>query len=116
MDLRKYRDIPYETRDYCMICERKIEYPVIDMPEFPLTEIYLDRKIEEKLGYLDQSFHFCSHCGHGQIANVIDVKLQYDASYFSGLRGAYPAVKLLNISLIFSAKFPEVEHFGLSSR
>jgi hypothetical protein len=60
-----------------MICEKSIEAPLIEMPDFPLTEIYVDRKIEEKLGFVDQSFQFCSICGHGQIANVIDTELQY---------------------------------------
>ena len=77
MDIEKYRSIPYETRECCLICGKKATDPVIDMPDFPLTEIYVDRKIEEKLGYVDQSFCFCPHCGHGQIKNVIDVELQY---------------------------------------
>ena len=77
MNLDKFRNINYEHRESCMICEKSIEAPLIEMPDFPLTEIYVDRKIEEKLGFVDQSFQFCSICGHGQIANVIYTELQY---------------------------------------
>ena len=60
-----------------MICEAPSSEPVFSMPEFPLTEIFVREKMQEKLGIVDQSFNFCSNCGHGQLANVIDVELQY---------------------------------------
>lgn len=50
------------------------------LPEFPMTEIYVKSKVKEKLGFVDQAFHLCGKCGHGQIANVIDLELQYGNS------------------------------------
>lgn len=77
MDLKKYRDIPYQKRCGCMICGKKSVSPIIRLPKFPLTELYVRSKPRELLGFADQALHLCSNCGHGQIANVIDVKLQY---------------------------------------
>ena len=83
MDIERYKNISYETRDCCMVCENKVTGSTIDMPDFPMTEIFVDERIEEKLGFVDQGFYFCPYCGHGQIANVIDVGLQYgDASTY----------------------------------
>ena len=77
MDIEKYRNISFEYRKNCMICGKETSNPIIQMPEFPLTEVYINEKPDKKLGYVDQVFHFCKHCGHGQIENVIDVNLQY---------------------------------------
>ena len=77
VDVKKYRNIPYQTREFCMVCEKEIRGPVVDMPEFPLSEIYVDKKVDETLAVADQGFCFCSHCGHAQLRNVIDVELQY---------------------------------------
>ncbi len=83
MNYEKFRNIQYEKREHCLICGKKSGTPLIELPKFPMTEIYTREKIKEKLGVLDQSFHLCLNCGHGQIANVIDIELQYnnDESY-----------------------------------
>ena len=47
-----------------MICGESSAAPVISFPEFPLTEIYVERIETERVGYLDQSFHLCPNCGH----------------------------------------------------
>lgn len=77
MDYKRYKDIPYGKRSYCLICEKKTGSPIIEMPQFPVTEIYVDKRMDEKLGFADQGFHLCANCGHGQIENVIDVEFQY---------------------------------------
>lgn len=77
MDLNKYRNIRYQTRDHCLVCGKKSSSPIIALADFPLTEIYVDKKAEEKLGYVDQKFQLCTRCGHGQLANVVDLDLQY---------------------------------------
>ncbi len=84
LDLSKYEDIAFETRHTCMICGENSIDSVIDMPSFPLTEIYVDEKIDQKVGIADQIFQFCSSCGHAQIGNVLDQELLYDSgsSYF----------------------------------
>ncbi len=84
LDIAKFKNIKYEQRTRCVICDTKMAAPVIRLPDFPMTEIYSSRPIAKKVGFLDQSFHFCANCGHGQLARVIDVELQYgqNFSYF----------------------------------
>jgi hypothetical protein len=86
MNIAKLTNIQFEKRTHCLICEKKMGEPTIDLPEFPMTELYSPEKIEEKAGILDQSFHYCPHCGHGQLANVIDVELQYDSAFSYNFR------------------------------
>jgi hypothetical protein len=84
VEIKNYKNIAFEKRTHCVICDKKFDNPVIELPNFPMTEIYSEKKITEKVGVIDQNFHFCTKCGHGQLANVIDVDLQYgfSSSYF----------------------------------
>ena len=77
MNIEKFKNITTQKRTHCVICGKKMDVAVIELPHFPITEIYSKKLVEENVGFVDQSFHFCTRCGHGQIANVIDVELQY---------------------------------------
>lgn len=81
INLDKFRDIHFKRRTECVVCGAKSTEPVIDLPGFPLTEIYVDKKMSEKIGFVDQAFHVCPRCGHGQIAHVIDPEVLYGDSY-----------------------------------
>lgn len=63
-----------------MVCGEKTDKAIIELPNFPMTEIYTTEKIKEKVAFCNQSFHVCRKCGHGQISHVIDVSLQYGDS------------------------------------
>jgi len=80
IDLNKFRNIKFDRRTNCQVCGQLSDDPLFDLPGFPMTEIYVKDKVKERLGFVDQSFHLCSKCGHGQIANVIDIELQYGNS------------------------------------
>lgn len=77
MDYNKYKNIKFQKRTHCVICETMFEPAIIDLPDFPITEVYCNEKPKEKIGFCDQAFHFCPNCGHGQLSNVIDIELQY---------------------------------------
>ncbi len=81
IDIDKYRNIPFETREICMVCNHPSQPSVIDLPNLPMTEIYFHEKIKESVGIVDQSLDFCSNCGHAQLRNVIDVELQYGETF-----------------------------------
>ncbi len=83
-DLTKYRHIPFTDRNHCLVCGNNSWDVSIEMPRFPMTEIYTEQKCQEGLGYVDQAFDFCTRCGHGQLRNVIDPEFQYGdaSSYF----------------------------------
>ena len=70
-DISRFKDIVYERRTHCVICGEKSGPPVIKLPGFPMTEIYTKKRIAEKAGFLDQNFHLCGCCGHGQLENII---------------------------------------------
>lgn len=83
VDIDKLRNIPYSKRGECVVCGNKLSPPLIDLPAFPLTEIFTAEIIRDKIGFMDQHFHFCSHCGQGSIANIINREFQYNsAAYF----------------------------------
>jgi len=88
MNTDKYRDIPFTKRELCAICERSLVEPIIKYPSFPLTEIYVDHKISEKLGFIDQALHYCDHCGFGQLENIIEPKILYNDTYKTRTTGS----------------------------
>ena len=59
INFEKYKEIKFGERTFCKICNEKSLEPIIDLPDFPLTEIYVDTKISEKIGVVDQAFQFC---------------------------------------------------------
>lgn len=80
IDLNKFRNIRFDHRVNCQICGEPSSDPLFELPSFPMTEVYVKEKVRERLGFVDQSFHLCDRCGHAQIANVIDLELQYGNS------------------------------------
>ena len=80
IDIEKFKNIPFVKRTTCVICDEKVGKPLIELPDFPMTEIYTTEKVDEKVGFADQVFHVCKKCGHAQIANVIDINLQYGSA------------------------------------
>lgn len=91
MGIEKLRKLSYQTRTHCLICGNKLDKPLIELPGFPLTEIYTTKLMKERVGFADQNFHFCSNCGHGQVANVIDIKVQYGNAPFYYFRASESA-------------------------
>ena len=81
MSVENFKNIAFERRSQCMVCSKLSEDPIFSLPNFPLTEIYVKEKSSESAGFLDQHFHFCENCGHGQISNVIPPSTLYGNSY-----------------------------------
>lgn len=81
LDLDRFKSIPITRRDRCVVCETKMSDAVLELPDFPLTEIYVDKKPTEKLGFVDQEFCLCERCGHGQVTNVVEPEFVYQSSY-----------------------------------
>ena len=79
MNIERYRTIPFTLRNRCLACDAAADSPLISLPRFPITEVYVPQKPTEVLGHVDQSFHLCPQCGHGQLGRVIDPEFQYGA-------------------------------------
>ena len=97
----KFDQIRFNRRTNCTICGTKHGAPVIKLPEFPLTEIYVTEEVSEKIGYVDQEFHLCKTCGHGQIANVVDPDILYGNSYKTRTSTSSSAIEAVNVFLAF---------------
>ena len=79
--LQLLKNIKYTKRTHCVVCGKKSGPPVIDLPRFPLTEIYTKSLIREQIGFADQEFYLCRFCGHGQIGHVLDQEVLYLDTY-----------------------------------
>ncbi|MBI3252528.1 MAG: methyltransferase domain-containing protein [Candidatus Omnitrophica bacterium] len=53
----------------------------MDLPQFPLTGIYVDRPRPECYPVFDQMLALCEDCGHAQLSNVIDPEYLYVQTY-----------------------------------
>jgi len=82
LDINIFRKVSFTQRPSCMVCGKRSGAAMLEMKNFPMTEIYTREVCKQKLGVLDQGFFVCRHCGHGQLGRVIDVKLQYGNYHF----------------------------------
>lgn len=101
MELSGFKDIKFKKRDRCVVCGKRYARPIINLPKFPLTEIYVDRRISNNLGFVDQEFHLCERCGHGQIANIIPPNILYGSCYKTRTSTSSSATLAVDIFLDF---------------
>jgi SAM-dependent methyltransferase len=81
-NFEKYKNISYEVKHHCSVCGNTLRQSLISFPKLPLTEIYTPYQVNEKWGLVDQNFHFCPQCEHGQISNIISPEILYSSSYY----------------------------------
>jgi len=114
MNIDNYTNIAYEKRGQCMICGKKADAPLIDLPDFPITEIYIRQKPHKKAGFVDQGFYFCEKCGHGQMQNVIDINLQYGGAdkYHFRTSASRTAIESVDVFLMFFNKIMKSRKMG----
>ncbi len=66
----------------CNVCESKDLTNIWDLPDFPLTGIYVDRPDEVHYqNTYPQKLQFCTNCSHAQLANQIDPSFLYRDTY-----------------------------------
>jgi len=64
----------------CPACGSKQRRQVLDLPQLPLTGIYVTEPTTV-LPQPDQTLLLCTDCGHGYLENVIDPELLYQETY-----------------------------------
>jgi len=113
MFLQKYNNISFKKRTNCAVCTKELDKPLINLPKFPLTEIYTKEKPakNEKGGFLDQYFHICSQCGHGQISNIISPDFLYGNSYHFRTSESKSGSKVNDVFLKFISSVTQDKHF-----
>src|SRR5262245_26766463 len=81
----------------CPICSGAMDR-LIDLPRFPLTEMYEPwaETFEEGRAVVDQAFLFCRACSHGKLETIVPPTLLYGSGYrtrTAASGGAWQAVK-----------------------
>ena len=110
-DTDGFSDIHYKIREYCAVCSSRLDEPIIELPNFPLTGIYTKERVEKKVGCADQKFHLCKKCGHGQLSHIINPEFVYGKNYFFRTTMSSTAVKVINDFLSFINSFVKEKKF-----
>lgn len=111
VEISRFKNISFKKMTECAVCGSKSRESTIELPDFPLTEIYVDERITEKVGYLDQNFHLCKNCGHAQISNIIDHEILYGSSYYFRTSTSATGVKANDFFLSFMNRIIGNRHF-----
>jgi hypothetical protein len=64
----------------CAVCDGDGLAHLIDLPNFPLTGIFLDQPGPPQTH--DQGFLFCEACGHGQLTDILPPETLYGPDYW----------------------------------
>ncbi len=81
VDIDIFKNMSLEIATNCSVCGRSLGKPLIELPHFPITDIYVEQQVMEKVGYVDQNFHICLVCGHGQLSTMVDLDVLYGHTY-----------------------------------
>ncbi len=65
----------------CSVCSSPELVQVIDLPNLPLTGIYLESPAEGEYPDIDQALMLCRRCGHGQLRYFLDPEYVYKDTY-----------------------------------
>lgn len=70
----------FREKTTCSACYGANLEEILDLPNFPLTGIYVESRDPNHTG-IDQGFRICVDCGHGQLRNAVDPEILYDDTY-----------------------------------
>jgi hypothetical protein len=94
------RDIESKTVDKCYCCADEQMVEVWELPNLPLTGIYISDQSDVSYQYLyDQVLMYCENCSHMQLGNRISPTLLYRETY-SHLTSASTLSNLSNMNLL----------------
>lgn len=81
MNVSIFKNPATKTRTRCAVCQRELGTPLIELPRLPITDTYVRERPREEVGYVDQAFHLCPECGHGQLSTMISPEVLYGYAY-----------------------------------
>jgi Methyltransferase domain/Putative zinc binding domain len=64
----------------CAVCGGDALEPVMDLPDFPLTGLYVHKRDPDYRG-IDQGLIICALCGHAQLRHAVDPQTLYADAY-----------------------------------
>jgi hypothetical protein len=72
----------YKDKNFCSICSSKNLKRVIELKKFPLTGIFIKKKIRKNFPYyFNQGLNICNKCGHLQLAKFVSPEILYNNIY-----------------------------------
>ena len=72
----------YENKNSCSVCLSKDLKKVIKLKRFPLTGIFIKKKLKKNFPYyFDQGLNICKKCGHLQLAKFVSPEILYNNIY-----------------------------------
>ena len=114
MDLSIFTNISTEKRTRCGVCGKELGAPLIELPRFPITDILVEQMVKEGIGYVDQNFHLCEKCGHGQLSTMIDPEVLYGHAYsFRTSKSTWGGTELNDFFLSFINKITKNREFKI---
>jgi Methyltransferase domain/Putative zinc binding domain/C-methyltransferase C-terminal domain len=76
----KRQTSPTTELNACAVCGGDALEPVLDLPDFPLTGLYVREREPDYRG-IDQGLLLCAMCGHAQLRRAIDPHVLYADTY-----------------------------------
>ena len=73
--------IPTRSLSECGVCSHGELETLIELPQFPLTGIYVTKKVPDMPNGHDQKLRFCPACGHAQLKYALDPTFLYGDHY-----------------------------------
>lgn len=74
----------------CRICKSKNLKKLIELKKFPLTGIFIKKKLKKDFSYhFDQSLNICNKCGHLQLSKFVSPELLYNNIYANRTSESY---------------------------
>ena len=112
MGINVFTNISSEKITRCTVCQSELDKPLIELPRFPITDIYAEQRVEAKIGYVDQNFHLCQECGHGQLSTVVDPEVLYGHAYsFRTSKSLWGSAKANDLFLDFINRITKNKKF-----
>ncbi len=72
----------FKNKIFCSICLSKNLQKVIELKKFPLTGIFIKKKIKKDFPYyFNQGLNICNKCGHLQLAKFVSPDILYNSIY-----------------------------------
>ena len=72
----------FKNKIFCSICSSKNLQKVIELKKFPLTGIFIKKKIKKDFPYyFNQGLNICNKCGHLQLAKFVSPDILYNNIY-----------------------------------
>ena len=102
----------YKIKKRCGICQSSNLKKIISLPKFPLTGIFVKKKLENFSYYFDQKLNICKKCGHIQLNKFISRENLYNNLYANRTSASHLSDNSINFFKNFLNKCCKKKQLG----